>query len=165
MTKRIVPGRNFNVDIYWDTVDVDSGKGLGSVTATIPILKNSLVRTVLAYVMREGVGGSTSAAKLVIGDADVADAFMLEQNLMVTKGQLYGNDPDELGRYLKLIRPYDEKYTELTPQTPFDQERGKFYTAESSLIVKTTVSTAVLTEWSAKVRVWVEIIRLLVEED
>ncbi len=162
MVKKLVPGRNFNIDIYWDTIDVDSGLAVGSVVDTIAISKGSLVQSILAYVLQEAEGSGT--VTFVVGDPDDSDGFLLSQDLVVAKEQLYGNDPDDLGVYLKSIRPFDSDYTELTPVTPHDQLLGKFYKADTTIRVVTTVATAAMST-SGKVRVWAKIIRLITKED
>ena len=162
MAKKSVVSRNFNLDSYWDTIDIDSGLAVGSVVGLIPISQYCLVQTVLAFVMKEAVG--TGAATVVVGDADDADGFLLSQDLKVSKSQLYGNDPDDLGKYLKLIRPYDGSYSELTPFTPHEQLMGKFYTADTNIRVVTTIATAAATT-AGKVRVWVKLLQLMTRED
>lgn len=159
MVKILVDAKNFNLAEGWDTVDIDSGLATGSITETLVVRKNTLVQACFALVTQEAVS-ATGTAVFEVGDSNDSDGLMLSQDLKVTKEQLYGNDPDHIGEYLKAIRPYDNDYSELTPVTPHDQLLGKFYFEETTLQVKTTVATAVLTA-TGKVRVWFKLLRLI----
>ena len=164
MSRRQFSSKDFNLERYWDTFDIESGTAVASVTATLAVPRNCLVNHVLAYVLKEAEGGVTSTCTLVVGDSTDDDAFLLSSNLKLDKGELYGNDADDLGVYLKTIRPYQAEYTELTPETPHEQLLGKYFKDESTIQAKTTVGTAVLTA-QGKARIWVSITRLHIGED
>lgn len=171
MTKRLVPGRNFNIDVYWDTVDVDTGRAVGDVSESIVIPKFSMVKRVFAMLQRQAQGGG--ATVFVVGDSETPDGYILSQSMKrpvkVAGGApvttaFWGLDPDELGAYLsQRAIPLDAAHTDFEDELITDQPYGRFFRDGTTIIAKTTVSTSAL-DLSGVVRVWVEILTFLTEE-
>lgn len=156
MAKRLIAGKSYNVEEYWDSEVVSTPLAAGSNTAQITIPENSIVEEVLAQIIQ--TAHTTGTATLTIGDESDADGFILEQNLQESNKTLFGNDVDEVGDYLTRRETYADERT-----VPDWQKVGKFYPDAAAVIATVTIATSV-PSIPAKARFWVKILRLYSED-
>ena len=169
-TRKEFTSRSINAKSYWESLDVASLEALGDYTAEITVPKNTFVEEVIALVISRPIV-TTGTAVLVVGDAADADGFLKVQDITShsLEGALvttyFGNDLDDLGEYLvELHSPEDFDYSDRDRRFPVGALHGKFFASGTSIISKVTIGTAVASS-NGRVRIWVKMLELMVEED
>ncbi len=165
MTKQ-VPVVNQDMDARWLVMDIASGLAAATVSETLIIPANSLVRSVLAYVRQRPVN-ATGTCTLIVGDDNLDDGLIAPVELIRHIGPIIGSDHEELGHYLMPALPINPEYSGLrdvqfATDRETDQKYGKLYASvDTTLTAKLTTATAVNTT-EALVRIWFEVLTLII---
>ena len=159
--KGSVVSRNFNLDSYWDCVQVKSGYAIGSVSGSIVIPANSLVQEILAQITQKVVTLATGTSVFIVGDSSDTDGYLKSSDATAASGTIYGNDVDEVGDYLLQTTGMQPVLLGEEARERLDTERqGKFLLNGGTITVTLTTGTLVPTR-EGIVTVWVKIIHFI----
>jgi len=163
MTRQI-PVVNQDMDARWLVMNIAGGLAVATVSETLIIPANSLVRSVLAYV-RQRPANVTGTCTLIVGDDIEDDGLISSVELVRHVNPIIGNDHEELGFYFAPVLPINPsdvgfRDVKLATDRETDLIHGKLYAAvDTTLTAKLTTVTAVNTT-EALVRIWFEVLTL-----
>jgi len=169
MTKKIVPSKNYNLEEYYDSAELQTTLTAGVFTATITVPANSLVQQCFAQQVIAPV--SDGGASVYIGDSNDSDGFIKEFYPDPSDNELIGNDTDYIGDYIIFRKGVSSDETSLDEQPEdgrithgSDNFLGKYYPTETAITMTVTTTGSIITK-TGKFRFWLKIQHLITNEN